>query len=290
MRSGYLSIARGAVTLVAFTAVILAAGGCKSDGGVGKLEDDPILRLSAEESLATGKQLMEQKKYARAREYLTHAFEVEPNSASGREALLLAADTLFLQGGTDNYIKAEAKYRDFQNRFPTSERSGYVQFQIAHSLSKRMLRPDRDQSATYKALEAFQEVILLYPDSEYANQAREQVIVVRQNLAESEYLKGRFNYRFGLFNAAIARLETIEKDYPHYAEMDKVLFHLGVSHLKLRQGSKAVEYFQRLRQEHPESEWLEKVPEVSPEDDAGTQEAAGDDSEPESASREAEGV
>lgn len=279
MRPKYLNIAKRTVTLAVPLAVILAAGGCKSDGGLGRLDDDPILRLSGEESLKEGKELIEQKKYARARDYLTHAFEVEPNSASGREALLLAADTLFLQGGSNNFVKAEAKYRDFQNRFPTSERSGYVQFQIANSLSKRMLRPDRDQSATFKALEAFREVILLYPDSEYANQAREQIGVVQINLAESEYMIGHFNHRFGLHTAAIARLEPIERDFPVYTEMDKVLYLLGVSHVKIRQGSKAAVYFDRLRDEYPESEFVSKIPQIGAQSGETAQDG-GEDGEP----------
>ena len=82
----------------------------------------------------------------RARPYFTHAFEVEPNSAIGREALLLAADTYYLSGGSANFVQAEAKYRDFLNRFPTSDQAAYVQFQIANSLAKRMEKPDRDQN------------------------------------------------------------------------------------------------------------------------------------------------
>ena len=93
---------------------------------------------------------------------------MEPNSTIGRESLLLAADTYYLQGNNANYIQAEAKYRDFLNRFPTSEQSAYVQFQIANSLAKRMERPDRDQAVTRKALEAYQDLIRLYPTSEYA--------------------------------------------------------------------------------------------------------------------------
>ncbi|HKV08508.1 MAG TPA: outer membrane protein assembly factor BamD, partial [Thermoanaerobaculia bacterium] len=110
-------------------ALVLALGACK--GGV---TEDPILRLSAEESLAQGKEWMAKEKHGRARPYFTHAFEVEPNSAIGREGLLLAADTYYLEGGSANFVQAEAKYRDFLNRFPTSEQAPYVQFQIANSL------------------------------------------------------------------------------------------------------------------------------------------------------------
>ena len=99
---------------------------------------DPLLQLSAAESLAEGQRLMALEKYAQARKYLTHAFEVEPNSVSGREALLLVADSLYKQGGTQNLVQAEAKYRDFLNRFPTSDRAPYVQYQIGASLAGRV--------------------------------------------------------------------------------------------------------------------------------------------------------
>ena len=138
-------------TLLLLAAVALALAGCR-----GSAPQDPVLRLSAEESLAQGKDLLAREKYAAARPYFTHAFEVEPNSAIGREALLLAADTYYLQGGSTNYVQAEAKYRDFLNRFPTSEQAAYVQFQIANSLAKRMEKPDRDQSVTRKAFERLQ--------------------------------------------------------------------------------------------------------------------------------------
>ena len=85
--------------------VLLAAStlaGCKSGGQ----NDDPLMQLSAAESLTEGQRLMETEKYAQARKYLTHAFEVEPNSASGREALLLVADSLYKQGGTANLVQA----------------------------------------------------------------------------------------------------------------------------------------------------------------------------------------
>ena len=114
--------------------VVAVLIGCASGG----FEDDPILRLSAAESLEQGKLLMVAEKYMTAAKYLSHAFEVEPNSAIGREALLLVADAHYAHGGPDNMIKAEAKYRDFLNRFPTSDRAAYVQYQIGNSLSARL--------------------------------------------------------------------------------------------------------------------------------------------------------
>ncbi|MDH3253889.1 MAG: outer membrane protein assembly factor BamD [Acidobacteriota bacterium] len=225
--------------------------------GCGKgVKDDPILRLSAAESLAEGRALMEQEKYARARDYLIHAFEVEPNSAGGREALLMVADAHFLQGGNQNFIKAEAKYRDFQNRFPTSDRAAYVQFQIAKSLASRTLSPDRDQSSTRKALDAYEDVIRLFPTSENVEEARQESAILRATLAESEFVKGHFNLKRGLLKAAIARFEYLLETFPEYQETDKVLYYLAEAYEKSEQSELAHETVERLRSEHPQSEYV----------------------------------
>jgi outer membrane protein assembly factor BamD len=235
----------------------ILAGGCRK-GAV----EDPILRLSAEESLVQGKELMAQEKPGRARPYLLHAYEVEPNSAIGREALLLAADTFFLEGGSANFVQAEAKYRDFLNRFPTSEQAAYVQFQIANSLARRMEKPDRDQTVTRKALEAYQELIRLYPTSEYATQAQEQIGKVRANLAEHEFVVGRFYLRYGAPLAAIQRFEYLLANYPQYDQRDKVIFHLGLAYEANGKPEEAKKTFERLRAEYPDSSFVGDIPDV----------------------------
>jgi outer membrane protein assembly factor BamD len=241
-----------------WTAVLLAAAFAV---GCGKsIENDPILRLSAEESLVEGKKLLEAEKFARARPYFQHAFEVEPNSPTGREALLLAADTLFLEGSDADLIQAEAKYRDFQNRFPTSDRAPYVQYRIAKSLSRRVERPDRDQAATRRALEAFADLVRLYPTSEYADEARAEMIGVRDRLAEHEYQVGRFYLRFGLPNAAMSRFEGLLEEYPDYGERDKALFHLALAYRRLDRGEDAQAAITRLKSEHADSRWIAELP------------------------------
>ena len=240
-------------TVLALLAGLLLAG-CH-----GKARQDPILQLSAEESLTQGKNWLAKEKYARARPYFTHAYEVEPNSATGREALLLAADTYYLEGGSTNFIQAEAKYRDYLNRFPTSDQAPYVQFQIANSLAKRMERPDRDQAVTRKAFEAYQDLIRLYPTSEYAAQAQEQVEVVRTNLAEHEFMVGQFYMRYGSPRAAADRFELLLKTYPRYAARDKVMYYLGLAYALNSNPEESQKAFDRLKKEYPQSPYVAEI-------------------------------
>lgn len=238
-----------------FVFALVLAAGC----GAG-VKEDPILRLSAAESLAEGKRLFETEKFRQARPYLQHAFEVEPNSATGREALLMVADALFAEGGNTEMVQAEAKYRDFQNRFPTSERAAYVQAQIAASLAARMEQPDRDQEVTRKAVAAYEDLLRLYPTSPQAELAAERLREVRTSLAEHELIVGRFYYRFGMPSAASARFEYLLANFPAYDSRDRALLYLGLAYRKQKKLDEAQAAFSRLREEHPQSRWIAEIP------------------------------
>lgn len=239
--------------------LLLLVGAGLLAGACGKRED-PILRLSAEESLTLGKQFLEEEKYARARRHLIHAFEVEPNSRQGREALLLAADALYLQGSTENYIKCEAKYRDFLNRFPTSDQADYAQFKVAECLSARVERPDRDQEVTLDALEAYEELLRLYPDSEYVPETRQRMREMNDQLAEHELVVGSFYNRYGgsgICAAAIGRLEYLQESYPQFTKMDEALYNLVIAYSRCGNFDEAEESLADLRRRYPDSEFLE---------------------------------
>jgi len=236
--------------------LVLATTGC------GGRRDDPILRLSASEALDLGKQLLEQEKYYKARQHLTHAFEVEPNSRSGREALLLAADAFFLHGGPDNYIKCEAKYRDFLNRFPTSERADYAQFRVASCLSKRVEKADRDQKVTREAITAFEELLRLYPTSSYIPEARQEIILITDRLAAHELTIGAFYsnyYGSGICQATIQRLENLGEEYPAFSRMDEVHYYLGVAYRKCRRQDDAEREIAALLRDYPDSPFVAKM-------------------------------
>lgn len=236
-------------------AVALCVAGC---GGGAK--EDPILRLSAAEAFAEGQRLMEAEKYQLAREYFAHAFQTAPNSEIGRDALLAQADAYFLAGGEVNLVRAEAKYRDFNNRYPTSEKASFVQYQIANSLAQRMRKADRDQSETRKAIEAFEELLTLYPTSPYTAEAEAGIARLRSNLARHEYLVAKYQLRRGLVEAAKTRLTYLLDRFPEYEERDLALYSLGVAHDRLDEPEAAAEAFARLRDEFPSSEYVAKIP------------------------------
>jgi outer membrane protein assembly factor BamD len=259
-----------------FSVLVCLLAGCG-----GGLKDDPILALASVEALEEGKKLLAEGKYTQARPYFTHAFEVEPNSVSGREGLLLAADAMFLAGGEQNLIKAESRYRDFVNRFPTSEHTAYAQFQIGLCLANRVVRPDRDQSVTVEAISALLDVQRFYPTSTYSQQASEEIGRLRSRQAEHDYVVGRFYQRFGIPFAAAQRYEHILENYPDYGEPDKILLQLCRLYTVRPDGqqvNKGLAYCSRLAEEHPDSPWVKKIPKKLPDAIEEVEADADDDS------------
>jgi outer membrane protein assembly factor BamD len=122
-----------------------------------------------------------------------------------------------------------------------------------------MLGPDRDQSITRKALLGYEDVIRLFPSSEYVAVAEEEIAEVRQTLAESEFLVGRFNLKLGLTKAGIARFEYLLENFPDYAELDKVYFFLAKAYARGGREEEALNITERLRSEFPESEYIGQI-------------------------------
>jgi outer membrane protein assembly factor BamD len=239
---------------VAITGVSLV--GCKS----ARQHEDPLLQLSAAESLVEGQRLMGIEKFSQARKYLQHAFEVEPNSTSGREALLLVADSLYKEGGTQNLVQAESKYRDFLNRFPTSDRAAYVQLQIGNSLAERAERPDRDQTVTRQAVTAFEDLQRLYQTAEEAQQGKQRLADMRSKMGDHEFEVAKFYYRYGIPVATVNRLNFLLSTYPEYAAKDKVYYYLGLALSRMGKPEEAGQWFDKLRTEFPSSAFVSDIP------------------------------
>ncbi len=97
-----------------------------------------------------------------------------PQSEHQPDARIALADSYFEEGGTGNYVLAVSSYREFLTLYPQHPKSDYAQFRCAESYFEQKNTPDRDQTATDQALEEFQRLLDVYPQSTYVEQTRER--------------------------------------------------------------------------------------------------------------------
>lgn len=242
---------------IVLTAVLTATfSGCRSkhDEVYQPKVNPAFLNLSKDEIFAKGEDLYAKNKWAKSREYYTYVYENFPNDPLARRSLLRIADAYQKQGGDVNLVEAQYKYRDFINRFPTSELADYATLQIANVSFLQMEKPDRDQAKTKEAIQKYKEMIALYPASPHRPEAETNMRVALDNLALHEQIIARFYIKRGDFTPALTRLEGLLRDFPDYSHKDELFYDLGISLAGLGRAPEARLYFERVITEFPEGE------------------------------------
>jgi len=218
-----------------------------------------FVNLTKEQLFEKGEALFARKRWQKARSYFSYVYENFPNEPLGRRALLRVADTYFSQGDPVNLVEAQYKYRDFINRYPTSDRGDYAMLQIAMVSYKQMERPDRDQAKTKEALEKFNDMIRAYPKSSLRPEADAKLKEVLDRLAKHDHIIAHYYMKRRSFNAALQRLNSLVDQYPNYSARDAVFFDLGTSLSGMGRNAEARLYFERVVAEFPNSEYASKA-------------------------------
>ena len=234
----------------ALAALLPSCSSRSIDVGALSSASDQIVWDAAQKSI-------EREEWENARQYLKRIVDAFPQSEHQAEARVALADSYFEEGGTGNYVLAVSSYREFLTLYPQHPRSDYAQFRAAESYFKQKNSPDRDQTATEQALEEYQRLLDVYPDSKFVEQTRQRIHECRQILARSHYLVAYF-YQRGrqAWRSAIGRYQTIVSDYPDYEKLDEVLFRLSECLGAAGRYGEALPLLARLEKEYPDSAFL----------------------------------
>jgi outer membrane protein assembly factor BamD len=201
-----------------------------------------------------GQKALQKKDWESARQHFKRIIDAFPQSQYAPSARLALGDTYIQEGGTSNDILAIGAYREFLTLYPSHPKSDYAQFQVAESYFRQKSGPDRDQTQTLHALEEYERLLDLYPDSPYVENARDRIKESRQNLARAEYMAGYFYQKTRQYcRAAVARYEGILKDYPDFNDLDLVLLHMAECLRAQGRTAEALPHLGRLLEDFPDS-------------------------------------
>jgi outer membrane protein assembly factor BamD len=238
---------------------VFVLSGCGGANDATKLTRE-LLTMPKEEAYARGEGLVKKKKYETGRQYLRFVSENYANDPIGRQAALRLADSFFDEKTQLGYLEAGVRYKDFRNRYPSHPKSDYALFRLGQCSDRQAERPDREQTNTRLAATSYRELIINFPDSPYSTESRARLGVMRNLLAEHEYLVGHFYLKRKAWRASRGRMEVILAAYPEYTGLDKVLFEAGILEGKMGNGDQARSYWERLQKEYPASPLAKKVP------------------------------
>jgi outer membrane protein assembly factor BamD len=136
-----------------------------------------------------------------------------PYSNLATTAKLRIADVYFLQ---ESYIEAAGAYESFRDMHPKHEKADYVLFRIGESYYNQLpSTDDRDLTPATKAIDAYNELLQLYPKSQFLTDAQTHLKTATERLANKEKYIADFYYSHKQYDSAAGRYEKLTKTYPN---------------------------------------------------------------------------
>jgi len=220
---------------------------CSCAGAAKKpVATDAELLQQAEEALAA-------KKYEKAEALLKKLMVEYPASDLVPRARLALGRVYYL---AKKYPEAKAEIQKFLDLHPKHERSDEAHYYLGLVEFSEISSVDRDQSPARRALTEFETVLREAPDSRFAADAREKIEVCQEKLAGHELFVGRFYFRRGKYQAAVARFRYLLSHYPEGRSGEEALYYLGESYYRLKRMEEAKSAFRRLLEQYPDSRRL----------------------------------
>lgn len=175
-----------------------------------------------------------------------------PGSDWARKALLMKTYANYQAGDFDGAAEDAKRY---VKDYPNSTEAAYAKYLEASSYYSQILDISRDQERAAKALFAFQELVRLYPKSEYVDDAKFKIQVTTDQLAGKEMSIGRFYLNRRNYTAAINRFRAVLQNYQTTRHAEEALYRLVEAYLGLGVTDEAQTAGAILGHNFPNGEW-----------------------------------
>jgi outer membrane protein assembly factor BamD len=175
-----------------------------------------------------------------------------PYSEWARKSLLMSAYAYYQ---AELYTECINSAKRYVTLHPASPDAAYAQYLIGASYYDQILDVSRDQERSDKAINALEEVIRKFPESEYAVAARKKIEMAHDQLAAKEMDIGRFYLKKRDFIGAINRFKVVVTQYQTTRQVEEALERLTEAYIALGIMDEAQTAAAVLGHNFPDSTW-----------------------------------
>jgi outer membrane protein assembly factor BamD len=154
---------------------------------------------------------LKKKKYEDAIDTFGRVRDRYPYSEQALLAQIKLADAYFYKKKYDEALNA---YKEFEKLHPTNKAVPYCVFRQGLCFYRQRTTIDRDQTFTTKAMEEFSRLKQKYPQCEYIPKAEKYIAQCRRDLGEHEFYVAQFYFKTKRYQAALERYQTVAQEYP----------------------------------------------------------------------------
>lgn len=167
------------------------------------------------------------------------------------------------------YILSAHYFKTFMETYSRSERAEEAMFMYAYSLYLTSPVIDLDQTSTYEAIQALQDFINKYPQSEYRERATNIIDSLQVKLEKKAYDNAKLYYKLGRYQAAIVAFDNFQYDYPDSELVEEIMFlkvetqyNYANESIRAKQKERfqeVISFYQEFVDDYPESEYIKEA-------------------------------
>lgn len=175
-----------------------------------------------------------------------------PYSEEARKSIVMNAFAQYKQG---NYTDAISSAKRYVTLYPSSPDAAYAQYIIGLAYYRQIRDVTQDQKEARRTIEAMNEVVVRWPDSEYVEDANAKMRFARDQLAGKEMQVGRYYLERREYIAAIKRFRNVVETYSNTRQVEEALARLTEAYYAMGLTSEAQTAAAVLGNNYPDSQW-----------------------------------
>ena len=202
---------------------------------------------------------LQKTKYKKAAEEFEQVEIEHPYSQWAVKAKLMGAYAYYKNEDYDDAVLALDRFIKYH---PGNKDAAYAYYLKGMCYYDQISSADKDQADTEKAEEAFNRLIMLYPDSEYAADARKKVNLTEDYKAGQEMIIGRYYLNNGNYLSALNRFNVVLENYQTTVQIEEALYRQVEIYGILGLNKYAAGYYKILQNNYPDGVWTAKAAKV----------------------------
>ncbi len=157
------------------------------------------------------------------------------------------------------YIVAAAEYEQLIVQFPQSSLVEQAEYQRGECYFELSPRTSLDQTYTAQTIEAFQEFIEMYPNSDLVPDAMDKILECRLKLAQKDYESGRLYHNMGEYSAARIYYDSVMENFYDTPFAAKAQYYKSVAFMDSRNWQEAISEFSIFLERYSDHEWSDRA-------------------------------
>ncbi|RZL47029.1 MAG: outer membrane protein assembly factor BamD [Pedobacter sp.] len=261
--------------ILSLTIILLGTAGCKSSFEKLRLSNDVAKKYQE------GIRLYNKKDYSKALILFEGLAQKYRGTAEAEDLNYYYAFTLYR---LKDYTTARYKFKEFADTYPASKNAEECRYMGAYCFYLDSPKSSLDQENTYKAIDALQLFINLYPKSDRATQAAQYIANLRGKLESKAFDNAKLYYDLGgygieNYKSAVVALKNAQIEFPDikYAEEMNLLivksqFMYAKNSYPIRQEERfkeAITYYDEFIEAYPNSKYAKEAKQLKEDSESG---------------------